>query len=68
MNEIGNFASKDLLWKECTTSDNGTANIVVNIEEILNIYFKGTGSIKYIDNPEVKKDVSNLFDVKKINW
>ena len=26
------------------------ANIVVNIEEILNIYFKGTGSIKYIDN------------------
>ena len=27
------------------------SNIVVNIEEILNIYFKGTGSIKYIDNP-----------------
>ena len=67
VDEIGDFFGRDLLCNECSISGTGTANIILNVEEKLDINFKGTGSIKYIGNPEVNQDVGNLVNIENIN-
>ncbi|MFC2159595.1 GIN domain-containing protein [Actinomycetota bacterium] len=67
IDNIGNFKGRDFFCKKCVISGNGTVNIIVSVEEKLDIDLKGTGSIKYIGNPEINQDVGDLVNVEKIN-
>jgi hypothetical protein len=63
----GDLKGSDFLTTGCSISGTGTADIVISVSEKLDIDFKGIGSIKYIGDPEVTKDVGKLVDVEKID-
>jgi hypothetical protein len=64
---VGTLNGRDFSSTECSISGTGNANIIISVSEILDIDFKGIGSIKYIGDPEVKKDVGKLVDVENID-
>ena len=64
---VGELKGRDLLSTECSISGTGNATITISVSEILDIDFQGVGSIKYIGEPIINKDVDFLVQIEKID-
>ncbi len=64
---ISTIAGRDLLSKECNISGTGNVEILLKVSETLDIVFTGIGTVKYIGEPKIKKDIGILVKIEKIN-
>lgn len=56
----------ELESKKCTVDMSGAGSAMVHVTEMLDAKISGVGSVKYKGEPEVKKDVSGIGSVSKM--
>ena len=62
---VGAFNSENLQAKRATVTNDGTGAVVVRVSDSLNATLSGVGSIEYIGNPQVTKNISGLGTVRQ---
>ncbi|MBI5033938.1 MAG: alpha/beta fold hydrolase [Chloroflexi bacterium] len=62
---MGTFNSENLQAKRATVTNDGTSAAVVRVSDSLNATVSGIGSIEYIGNPQVTKNISGPGTVRQ---
>jgi hypothetical protein len=61
----GDYRAKDLQSREAKIEVSGSGSAIVNVSEALDTKASGAGSVEYIGDPTVEKDVSGAGSVSK---
>lgn len=62
---VGQYDGRDLTSQDAEVSISGTGSAVVNASRTLVARISGVGSVQYLGDPQVTKDVSGMGEVKR---
>lgn len=65
LNGMGTFNSENMQTKRATVSNDGASAAIVRVSDSLNATLSGIGSIEYIGNPQVTKNISGPGAVRQ---
>ncbi len=67
INGNGNYNAENLISKEAFISINGSGNGYVNVQDTFNIKIFGSGTLKYLGNPELQQSISGSGSIESAN-